>query len=446
MSELEAARDRFVSRFPAFRAQAARGEPAWLGALREEALRSFGELGFPTTRMEAWRHTNLAPLARVPFEPPAADDARVSRDEVEAHSFPFFACSAFVFLDGRYAPELSTPTGFAGEVGFHSLAQLRAEAPERLEAQLGRLASSKEHAFVALNTAFVDDGAVLLLAPGLTLEQPIHLVFAATGAQPATVCHPRVLIAAGAGSRATVIQDHVSLGDATTLTNAVTEVAVGDDAALELVLLQREAPASFHLSHLACRQERNSRLRTHTLTLGGALVRNDLVATLAEEGAECTLNGLFAGRDRQLIDNHTLVDHAMPHGSSRELYKGILDERARGVFRGRVIVRPDAQKTDARQSNPNLLLGGRAEIDTKPQLEIHADDVKCSHGSSIGNLDPDALFYLRCRGITEPRARELLTRAFAAEILDALPVPALAESLAESLLSGVLGGAAEERR
>ena len=292
MSDLEAARDRFVSRFPAFRAEVARGEPAWLGALRDEAIGHFGELGFPTTRMEEWRHTNLAPLARVPFEPPAADAARVSRDVVEAHSFPFFARSAFVFLDGRYAPELSTPTGFAGEVGFHSLAQLRAEAPERLEAQLGRLASSKQHAFVALNTAFLDDGAVLLLPPGLTVEQPIHLVFVSSGAA-ATACHPRVLLAAGAGSRATVIQDCVSLSDATTFTNAVTEVVVEDNAELDLVLLQRESPASFHFSHLACRQERNSRFRSHTLSLGGALIRNDLVATLGGEGAECSLNGLF---------------------------------------------------------------------------------------------------------------------------------------------------------
>ena len=261
------------------------------------------------------------------------------------------------------------------------------------------------------------------------MEEPLHVVFVSTAAGALRVRHPRVLIVAGEGSRVRVIVDHVCLGGPSGFTNAVAEVCVGQDAQVDLVLLQRERSDAFHVSNLAVRQERDSRFSSHTLTLGGALVRNDLGVVLEDEGADCTLHGLFLAGGEQLIDNHTLVDHAMPHGTSRELYKGILGGSSRGVFRGRVIVRPGAQKTDARQSNPNLLLADSAEIDTKPQLEIYADDVKCSHGSSIGQLEEDALFYLRSRGVAEPEARDLLTRGFAHEVIAALPVPALTDGL-----------------
>jgi Fe-S cluster assembly protein SufD len=235
------------------------------------------------------------------------------------------------------------------------------------------------------------------------------------------------------GSRLRVIQDHVSLGGAGGLTNSVTEVVVGQGARVDFVLLQREADDAFAVSNLAARLERDAHFHAHTITLGGRFVRNDLTAVLADEGAECSLQGLFVGGGEQVIDNHTLVDHAMPRGISRELYKGILGGRSRGVFRGRVVVRPAAQKTDARQSNPNLLIGAGAEIDSKPQLEIHADDVKCSHGSSIGQLDEDSVFYVRSRGLGEDAARDLLTRGFAREILAGLPVPALGDGLDELL-------------
>jgi Fe-S cluster assembly protein SufD len=233
-----------------------------------------------------------------------------------------------------------------------------------------------------------------------------------------------------------VIQDHVALGAGPhppRLTNAVTQVVVGDDASLELVVLQREDAAARALSNLSVRVERDGRFASHVVTLGGRFVRNDLAALLADENAECRLLGLFLGTGERLVDNHTLVDHAMPHGRSEELYKGILADRSRGVFRGRVVVRPGANKTDARQSNANLILGRGAEIDTKPQLEIHADDVKCSHGSAIGRIDPEALFYLRARGLSEAAARAVLTRGFAHEVLAALPHAALVEALGDAL-------------
>jgi Fe-S cluster assembly protein SufD len=242
-----------------------------------------------------------------------------------------------------------------------------------------------------------------------------------------------------------VIVDHVDLAAARGFTNAVIEVRVEPGAELSLVLVQRESDAAFHVSNLAARVERDGSLAVHTVTLGGALVRNDASVLLADEGARCRLDGLFAGRGDQLLDHHTLIDHAMPHGTSRQLAKGILGGAARGVFRGRVIVRPGAVGTDAEQSNPNLLLSAGAEVDSKPQLEIHADDVKCRHGASIGRLDPDALFYLRARGLDEAAARNLLVRGFAAELLDALPVPALGPALS-ALLAERLGGAFAEAR
>jgi Fe-S cluster assembly protein SufD len=247
------------------------------------------------------------------------------------------------------------------------------------------------------------------------------------------VRHPRVLVVAGPESRCDVIVDCVDLAGARGFTNAVVEARLERGAALGLVLVQREADAAFHVSHLAARVGRDARLSAHTLSLGGALVRNDASVLLAEEGASCRLHGLFAGDGEQVLDHHSSIDHAMPRGTSRQLAKGILGGAARGVFRGRVIVRPGAQHTDAEQSNPNLLLSPAAEVDSKPQLEIHADDVRCRHGSSIGRLDEDALFYLRARGLDEAAARELLTRGFAAEVLDALPVPTLGTALGELL-------------
>ncbi len=436
MSALEAARDRYLAQAEACERRLGGSDPGWLGALRREARAAFAERGLPSTRLEEWRYTNLTPLARIPFEPAGAGAERVTREAIEAVAAPVFACSLFVFVDGRHRPELSSPPPRAGEVAVESLARLRAEQPERLEDALGRLCDPKRHPFAALNTACLDDGAVLRIPERAALEAPLHVVFVSTG--PA-LCQPRVLVVAGEGTRATLIQDHVSLASEPGFTNAVTELEVGRNARVDLVLLQREDAERFHLSNLCVRLERDARFVAHTVTLGGRLVRNDLEALLAGEGADCELDGLFLADAEQLVDNHTLVDHAVPRGFSRELYKGIVAGRARGVFRGRVIVRPDAQQSDARQSNPNLLLSEGAEIDTRPQLEIHADDVKCSHGSSIGQVDPDALFYLRSRGIDAREARNLMVRGFAREAVARLASQALRDEI-DQLVLAKLGG------
>jgi Fe-S cluster assembly protein SufD len=435
VNPLDAARDRLLARFEAVE-RAAAGEPAWLAAQRRAAIAAFAERGLPSTRLEEWRYTNVAPLARIPFEPADAP-VRVEREAVEALAIPVFACTLFVFVDGRYRPELSTPPLLAGDVAVESLARLRSEEPGRLEPWLGSLLEPKQHPFAALNTAFLDDGAVLIVPEGRQLDRPLHVVFVGSAGGAPTLQHPRVLVVAGAGSRATLIQDHVSLSAAAGFTNAVTEIEVGAGARVDYVHLQRERGERYHVSNLQIRQQRDSRFFSHVLTMGGRLVRNDLEALLADEGADCELDGLFLADGEDLVDNHTRVDHAVPRGTSRQLYKGILAGRARGVFRGRVIVRPDAQGTDARQSNPNLLLADGAEIDTRPQLEIHADDVRCSHGSSIGQVDPDALFYLRARGLREAEARDLLARGFACEVTARLPLESLRQEIDQLVLDAL---------
>jgi Fe-S cluster assembly protein SufD len=432
MSVLDAGRDRFLALHEAFSASL-RDEPAWLARLRAEALETFRAEGLPHTRLEEWRYTNVTPLAKVPFALAAPPERPVSRDDLEHHAFPVFACSVYVFVNGRFAPELSAATRLNCGTTLKSLAELRRGDPGRLPTQLGQLVDTKHHPFAALATAFLDDGAWLHVPRGAGAEQPIHLVFvSAPGPEPALM-HPRVLVQAEPGSRLTLIQDHVSVGNAAGFSNAVTEIEVGAGAAVDYVLIQREPDHRFHVSNLAVTQDRDSTLSAHTFCLGGALLRNDASVLLAGEGAECRLDGLFVAGGRQLVDNHTLVDHAVPRCTSRETYKGILGGESRGVFRGRIVVRPDAQKTSAQQSNPNLLLGVGAEVDSKPQLEIHADDVKCSHGSSVGQIDAEAFFYLRSRGLSAETARDLLTRAFAQEILRALPTPSLADALDDVL-------------
>jgi Fe-S cluster assembly protein SufD len=409
-------------------------EHANASSLRKAALGAFETNGLPTRRDEEWRYTNLAELLAVDWQNAAAGSPDLSPDSVEAAANPVFACGLLVFADGHAVPGLSTLR--APELELTPLPEVRQGG------QLGRLGSLvdvKRQPFAALATALLDDGVSIRIPAGTRLEQPIHLVFVSLAGNTPRVAHPRVFVEAGRGSHAVIVQDHVSLGEGPAFTNAVTELHVGPGAELGFVALQRENDATFHVSTCAAELERDARLRSHVITLGGRLVRNDLSVTLAGEGAEATLNGLFLATGDRLVDNHGRVDHAVPNGASHQLYKGVLADQARGVFRGRVLVRPDAQHTDARQSNPNLLLSDGAEIDSKPQLEIYADDVKCSHGSAIGRVDEDALFYLQARGIDAAEARTLLVRGFAAEVLATLPEPALAEALGDAFGARLTG-------
>jgi Fe-S cluster assembly protein SufD len=408
--------DHYVDRAAAY-AAAHRSDPGWLADMRAAAIARFTELGFPSTRLEEWRYTNMAPIAKLALE--ARDDGAT--------------------------PAIDAPP----EADVATLGAAIRETPSALRARLGRLLDAKDRPFALLNAAFAGQGALVRIPRGVALMAPVRLGFASCGDGGAH--HPRILVTAEAGSQATVVLDFFRAarpGEGATgpgLTNAVIEVDVAENAQLVLVAIQRESAAQFHVSNAACRVARDGLLTSHTLSVRGALVRNDLEVVLDGEGAECELRGLFVGTDSRLVDNHTFVDHAMPHGRSRELYKGVLGGSSRGIFRGRVLVRPDAQKTDATQSNPNLLLGEGAEIDTKPQLEIYADDVRCAHGATVGQLDADALFYLRSRGIDVTSARELLIRAFASEIVESIPenalAPAAQEAIAEALQAAIRGDA-----
>lgn len=410
-----------------------------LAALRETGREGFAAQGLPHTKLEEWRYTNLAALAKVPFALPARRG--ISRSDLESVAFPVFACSLHVFVDGRYDPTLSA-LGAGAEPYVASLSSLSGAELDEAATGLGTLVDAKAHPFAALNASLLEDAAIVRIPRSTRVDEPLHIVFVSTGARE--VRSPRLLIVGEADSHVRVIQDHVSLGGSSGLSNAVTEVRVGPNAQVDCIALQRDDADGFLVSNTTAEVERGGRFGSSVLTFGGRLVRNDLSVTLAGEGAETDLNGLFIGAGERVVDNHTLVDHAVPHCSSRELYKGLLGGRSRGVFRGRVLVRPDAQKTSAEQSNPNLLVSRGAEVNTKPQLEIYADDVKCSHGSSIGQLREEALFYLRSRAIGEREARELMTRGFAREILDALPVAALREGLDSTLETSLAEAAAEQ--
>jgi Fe-S cluster assembly protein SufD len=408
---------------------------SWLVNLRRSAIAKFGELGFPTTREEDWKYTNVDPIAKLDFGSPRRSGGGTAAQDLLSLSFADGAPNRLVFADGVYSAEQSSTAGLPSGVRVQSLAALLTKEPDLLAPWLGHFAAFSERSFVALNTALMEDGAVVFVPEGCRLEEPIHIVFVSTGADRPAVLHPRNLIVCAAGSEVKIIEGYAGLGGDVYFVNPVTEIAAAAGSVVDHYRVQREGERAFHVGAVAARLERAATLVSHSITLGGALVRNDVCAILGGEGAECILNGLYLTGDGQHIDNHTEIDHEQPRASSRELYKGILRGRARGVFNGRILVRKAAQKSDARQVNKNLLLSKDAAVDSKPQLEIHADDVKCSHGSTIGQLDRDALFYLRSRGLGAEDARSLLSYAFAAEILNRVRIAYLRARLEEYLLT-----------
>jgi Fe-S cluster assembly protein SufD len=347
-----------------------------------------------------------------------------------------------VFVNGTFTPALSTTDGLPSGVRTRSLATVLADDAETVAPFLGRLARIESQAFTALNTAFLRDGAVVEVPSGVVVDTPIHLLFVTKSSAEPVLSQPRVLVVAGANSQVRVVESHAGDGETPYLNNTVTEISVDDHAVVDHYTLVREAETAFRVGSLHATLGRASNFSSHTVTLGGAIVRNEASVVLAGEGGECTLNGLYLANGRQLVDNQTTIDHAQPHCDSHELYKGILNGRSRAVFNGKIIVRLDAQKTDAKQSNKTLLLSEDAQITTKPQLQIFADDVKCTHGATVGQLDQDALFYLRSRGLSRDQARQLLTHAFAADLLGHIKVEAIRSQLDALLLERLpVGGA-----
>ena len=399
-------------------------EPTWIAARRQAGAARFEAMGFPHRRIEAWKYTDVRAIARGDFA--LAADAEFSPASAAALTLPIEA-HRLTFVDGVFAPALSRLDELPDGAQLVPLSAALEENHEAVGGPLGRLTGVEFSAFAALNTAFMEEGAVLRLAPGTRVEKPIVLQFLSREGDQAVMSHPRILIQMAGRSEATVIEHHVGEEGAANFTNLVEEIILERGAILTHYKLQEAPLKDLHVASIHVEQARDSRYTSFNLNLGGGLVRNDLVAELNGQGAEANFNGLFYGQGRQHVDNHTLVNHNAPRTYSNENYKGILDDRAHGVFNGKVVVKRDSQQIEGFQNNANLLLSDRAEIDAKPELEIYADDVKCSHGSTTGQLDEEAVFALRARGIDEQTARGLLTLAFAGEVMEQVDLDVVAE-------------------
>lgn len=407
-------------------------DPAWLAPVRAAALARFHELGFPTARDEEWRFTNVSAIEKTAFVLGSEAPMALSLSELPQHTLCESGCTQLVFLDGRYAERLSTIRQ-PERVYIANLSRAFRTDREALQNRLTRDRYWNDP-FVALNTAFMVDGAFIRVPSGVIIEDPIHLLYLSTTRTPPIASTPRSLILVGNGSQVGIVESYAGLSKGRSFTNAVTDIAVGEQSVVDHYKLQLESEETFHIGSLKVRQERQSRYHSYSLAFGGALVRNNLHVELQGEGADCELNGLYVTKGRQHVDNHTVIDHASPHCTSRELYKGILDDSSSGVFDGKVVVRKQAQKTSARQANRNLLLSKSAAVNTIPRLEILADDVKCTHGATIGQLNEDELFYLRTRGVDREAARKLLTYAFAAEVLGAIRIKPIQRRIDRALL------------
>jgi len=419
------------------------GQPAWLRETRTKAMGAFERLGFPTTRDEDWRFTNIQPVAEARF-PTGSSTADVRPSQVWPYLVPGLEGALVVFVDGRFSARLSRLANLpAGTVAGDMAAALQWN-PDCLERHLAAHAPFDLRALTSLNTALFADAAVVAVPDGAVLEEPLQLLFLSS-ADAARATHPRALILAGENSQLRIVETYASLGSARFFTNAVTELVAASGAVVDHYRLQRESSDhGYHCGLTQLRVGRSASVSSHSVTLGGLISRHEVVAVLAGEGADCTLNGVYLADGRRLVDNHTEIDHAMPHGTSHEVYKGILAGRARAVFNGRIRVRPDAQKTDAKQTNKTLLLSDEAQINTKPQLEIFANDVKCTHGATVGQLSEDALFYLRARGIGRDEARALLVKAFASDVVSRMKLEPV-RTLLDALLDQRLPGAADRK-
>jgi len=407
---------RYVEQYDAFAANGARSAPPWLKEIRAAAVARFAELGFPTTRQEDWRFTSVAPIAETPFALPARRAGPAAK-RVAPLFLPVESACRLVFVNGRFSETLSSSDGLPRGVRAGSLMAALESEPRLLEAHLARHAAYAANPFGALNTAFLGDGAFVHVAAGVDFDAPLQLLFLSAPSAKPTVTHPRSLIVVERGARASVIESYAALHDRTYWTNAVTEVVLAEDAHLELVRPQREAPGAFHVATTHTLQGRSSVLRLHPIVLGAALARHEIVSVLDGPGAELVLNGLYLQNGTRHADHHTVIDHAKPDCQSHEFFNGVLADAGRGVFNGRIVVRPGAQRTDSKQTNHNLVLSEQARADSQPQLEIYADDVKCTHGATLGPLDEKELFYLQSRGLDPEQARGLLLYGFGAEIL-----------------------------
>lgn len=420
-----------ISEHESLSAQLPGNDVAWLQQLRRDAAEQFNSLGLPTRRHEDWKYTDVQPIAKRDFAVVA--DVEVTLDDLKPYLFEGLDCDRMVFVNGRYQSSLSHIETLPEGAVAQSLAEVLGSGADGLQDALGQMASVSANGFAALNAAFVGDGAFVSLQAGVALQRPLHLLFVSVGSkEQASLAQPRNLILAAENSSAVVIENYITLGEGGGLTNVVTEADLQASAQLTHYKLQQSADNDYHIGTLQVKQAEDSKLVSHAVNLSGRISRHDINTALQAENASCVLNGLYMVDGRQHVDFHTRVDHIAPHCESDETYKGILDGHGRAVFNGQAHVHPGAQKTEAHQSNRNLLLSRTAEIDTKPQLEIYADDVACSHGATVGQLDNTMLFYLRSRGIAAEQARAMLTYGFAHDIVERMdlePVKAYLEQV-----------------
>ncbi len=425
-------KDWYVSNFNLFENKLNGNSESPFHNIRKSAISAFADLGFPTTKNEEWRHTNIAPILKHKFKVAKADEA-VDHDIVKRFTFNNLDQNVLVFVNGYYSEKLSSLTSLPNEIAISSLNKAFKEDQALLDSHLGKYAEFSKDTFTALNTAFTVDGAVIRVPDNVSVPQPLHIIYINSSANE-HIASPRNLILMGKGSKLKLIESYHGMSNSSYFNNMVTEVYVAENANLEYIKYQDQSKKAFHVSNTNICQERDSVFSQVNLDLGGALVRNNTNVLLNDVNCESHLFGFYLGTDNQLIDNHTFIDHANPHCFSNELYKGILDDKSTGVFNGKILVRPDAQKTNALQSNKTLLLTNDASIHAKPQLEIFADDVKCTHGATIGQLDDEALFYLRARGISKEVAGAMLRHAFISDVLSNIAIPELRQILDDRII------------
>ena len=423
-------KDWYLSNFGEFEKRLNGGKESFVHTKRKEALSNFSRLEFPTIKDEEWKYTSIAPLLKYNFVP-SYEKKEVSKEFIKSLLFDEMEHSLIVFINGRYSAEHSNLLNLPKGVIVGSIAEEMKKNNEVLQKHFGKYANYQNHIFTALSTAYTDDGAFIYIPSGKIVEEPIHIVFIAASEDEKILVQPRNLFVAEKSSQVTIIEHYVSADEAIHFTNAVTEIVAEENAVVDHIKLQEESKKAFHIARMEVDQERNSNFASHLISTGADLSRNEFNARFNDEGGECKLNGLFMIDGTQLFDAHTLMDHAKPHCNSHEHYKGILDEKSRGVFNGKVIVRQDAQKTNAFQENNNILLSDEALVNTKPQLEIFADDVKCSHGATIGQMDEDAKFYLESRGIGEETSKSILLHAFASDVITSIKIESIRNYIEE---------------
>lgn len=424
--------DHYMSQYSALQASLPGAGLSWLSQARDEALTSFSKTGFPSPREEDWRYTNIAPIERKRFTPPGSASAVM--DSAGLKQYLFDGAASLVFVDGRFSRELSSLPAFTNGIIVCSMAEALENHSGRVKDHFASILKKETNGFLSFNTALFTDGAFVYIPKSVKVDCPLQFLFIANRADGLSTT--RNLVIAESGAQAEIIESYVGFAESGYLTAAVSEVAVADNAELSWSKLQCEANKGFHFGGIYADVSRYGRLNHASFSFGGLLVRNEVHVGLSE-ASECSLDGLFLSSGRQHVDHHTRIRHREPYGISREAYKGILDQRARGVFQGRIVVDEDAQKTDSEMSNRNLLLSDTAEIDSKPQLEIYADDVKCAHGVTVGQLDDESIFYLQSRGVDRESARNMLTFAFANEMVEKIKIQDLRSLIQHELLSAL---------